>query len=90
MGDPRSTARWQQLCRQVKAEESRCWICGGHRFVKVRRHPLSKSVDHVVPPSRGGAWFDRRNCRLAHLRCNSAKGDRLLPTVEVEPRSEVW
>lgn len=37
--------------------------------------PLSKSLDHVVPLSRGGA-HDPDNVQLAHLRCNTAKGNR--------------
>lgn len=35
--------------------------------------PLSPSLDHVVPLSKGGA-HDPDNVQLAHLRCNVAKG----------------
>lgn len=39
--------------------------------------PMSPSLDHVLPLSKGGL-HDPRNVRLAHLRCNSAKGDRTM------------
>ncbi|MFJ3201006.1 HNH endonuclease [Streptomyces sp. NPDC086989] len=38
---------------------------------------LSPSLDHRVPLSKGGA-HDPSNVFLAHLGCNSSKGDRLL------------
>lgn len=44
-------------------------------------HPLSKSVDHVIPVSAGGSGRPE-NLRAAHLVCNYAKGDAL-PGVEV-------
>jgi 5-methylcytosine-specific restriction endonuclease McrA len=54
----------------------RCHLCGG-RVSRSRQHPdpLCASLDHVVPVSRGGT-NDPSNLRLAHLRCNCAKGDR--------------
>ena len=37
--------------------------------------PMSKSLDHIVPLSRGGAHV-RENLQWAHLVCNQRKGDR--------------
>jgi 5-methylcytosine-specific restriction endonuclease McrA len=39
--------------------------------------PMSPSIDHVVPLSRGGAHA-LSNVQSAHLGCNSSKGDRLM------------
>lgn len=39
--------------------------------------PMSPSVDHVIPLSRGGAHA-MHNVQSAHLGCNSSKGDKLL------------
>ena len=39
-------------------------------------HPQSPSLDHVIPLSKGGI-HDPSNVQLAHLRCNTAKGNRL-------------
>lgn len=39
-------------------------------------HPLSASLDHVVPLIRGGA-HSRANVAAAHFTCNSSKKDRV-------------
>jgi 5-methylcytosine-specific restriction endonuclease McrA len=51
----------------------RCWLCG---------QPGATSVDHVVPMSKGGAWFDVANMRPAHLACNQSRGNRVRHYVE--------
>jgi 5-methylcytosine-specific restriction endonuclease McrA len=38
--------------------------------------PMSKSIDHTIPLSRGGA-HEYANVQLAHLRCNMCKGDQV-------------
>lgn len=38
-------------------------------------HPKSKSIDHIVPVSKGGA-HEPGNLQAAHLGCNSSKGDQ--------------
>jgi 5-methylcytosine-specific restriction endonuclease McrA len=43
-------------------------------------HPMSPSVDHIVPLSRGGE-HSLANAQTTHLRCNAAKSDRLLVTL---------
>ena len=39
-------------------------------------HPMSASLDHVMPLSKGGS-HTRGNTQCAHLRCNVAKGAKL-------------
>lgn len=39
--------------------------------------PMSPSVDHIVPLSKGGAHA-MINVQSAHLSCNSSKGDRVI------------
>lgn len=53
-----------------------CGICGSavDRSRK-RPDPLSPSIDHIVPQSKGGE-HSYANCQLAHLGCNCRKGDR--------------
>lgn len=38
--------------------------------------PFSKSLDHILPISRGGS-HTLANCQIAHLRCNISKGARV-------------
>lgn len=55
-----------------------CHLCGDPVDASLRHpHPLSKSLDHVVPLARGG-HHAMSNAALAHLICNIRKGDRLL------------
>lgn len=54
-----------------------CAWCGEAIDLRVEwPDPLSKSIDHIVPISRGGS-HELSNCQLMHLGCNSQKGDRL-------------
>lgn len=75
-----ATCRAPHLQRHVPALVERdgldCGICGdGIDLTLTYPHPLSKSVDHVLPRSRGGA--DRMtNYQLSHLRCNVIKNNR--------------
>lgn len=69
--------RWQDTRRLVIAMYDRCHLCG--RVVDKALpwpHPLSPAVDHVVPRALGGAMYDMDNLRLAHFKCNNAKGKR--------------
>lgn len=56
------------------------WICQLCRLPidpkAVWPDPMSASVDHIVPLSRGGE-HSMINVQSAHLGCNSSKGDRI-------------
>jgi 5-methylcytosine-specific restriction endonuclease McrA len=67
---------WRRLQARVIRENSICWLCGAVVDKAIKwPDPLSPSVDHLVPLSMGGSLTDPRNVRLAHLRCNSSKGN---------------
>jgi 5-methylcytosine-specific restriction endonuclease McrA len=52
----------------------KCQICKRKvRWDLAYPDPMSKSIDHIVPLSRGGT-HEPRNCQLAHLRCNVSRG----------------
>jgi len=54
-----------------------CGLCGEPVELSLRfPHPMSPSVDHVVPWSLGGS-HDLANLQLAHLSCNCRKGNRV-------------
>lgn len=65
------------LAEIVARDRSVCGICRERVDLALEwPDPLSKSIDHIVPVSRGGA-HDPSNCQLAHLRCNISKGARV-------------
>jgi hypothetical protein len=53
-----------------------CQLCGEPVRQDLYPHPLSASLDHIVPLSKGGT-HEPANVQLAHLRCNIRKGNRL-------------
>ncbi|WP_409347890.1 HNH endonuclease [Nocardia fluminea] len=67
--------------RPIEIFERDSWECGiCARPVERSRcapDPLSASVDHIVPVSLGGD-HTRANVRLAHLRCNIRRGNRVV------------
>lgn len=43
-------------------------------------HPMSPSVDHIIPVSKGGHPSSLDNLQLMHRACNREKSDRLVPS----------
>lgn len=61
----------------VAAYGARCVHCGGRIDLgRAWPDPLSLSLDHVVPRSRGGG-DDLANLRPSHLHCNCSRGARM-------------
>lgn len=56
-------------------DKNRCHICRRLVSKKPYPHPLSRSLDHLVPLSKDGEHTPE-NVRLAHLGCNVSKKDR--------------
>jgi 5-methylcytosine-specific restriction endonuclease McrA len=55
-------------------DEWKCHLCGEEiSRVEVHPHPLSATVDHVVPLAVGGK-HSYENVRAAHFHCNNKKG----------------
>jgi 5-methylcytosine-specific restriction endonuclease McrA len=54
-----------------------CGLCGEPIDPDLKHpDPMSKSVDHIIPLSKGGA-HEQTNLQWAHLFCNVSKGARL-------------
>ena len=59
-----------------------CSACKQHIDIDIPwPDPFSPSVDHTVPISKGGD-HSMENCTIMHLRCNMAKGARILDGAE--------
>lgn len=62
-------------------DRGHCWIC--ERSIDPELafpHPLSPSLDHVIPLNRGGGHL-MDNVAMSHLRCNISKQDKILDRV---------
>lgn len=61
---------------RVLREEDNCWLCGKSVDKKLHHHdPAAPEIDEVIPVSKGGSPYDRKNCRLAHRLCNQKRGN---------------
>ena len=79
-GNPRNGRPYRRLCAWLRAQGLPCWLCGHNIDTSLDpRHPLSWTLDHEQPLSRGGNLLDPANARPAHRRCNSSKGNRAVP-----------
>lgn len=72
-----------------KRDNYTCMLCGQFLNMNVvSPHPLSPSIDHVIPLSKNGT-HEPGNVQAAHLICNSHKGNRELIIENVQHHVEV-
>lgn len=65
-----------KLRKRVLREETHCGICGEPVDVSLPHgYPQSPEVDEIIPVSKGGDPYDRKNCRLTHRLCNQRRGN---------------
>lgn len=65
----------------IEIHGASCVVCKSGIDLSLRHpHPMSKSLEHVIPLARGGE-HSYENCAPSHLRCNLSKG--------VKPLNEV-
>lgn len=77
MAKPQYSGPWRRIRRQVLERDSHlCQIrSNGCTFA-------ATEVDHIVPTTQGGAWFDPLNLRASCFNCNNKRVDR--------KRTEAW
>jgi 5-methylcytosine-specific restriction endonuclease McrA len=64
--------------RIILRTQELCGICGKPVDKSLRYpHPMSPTVDHIIPVSKGGHPSDIDNLQLAHWCCNRQKSDSL-------------
>jgi 5-methylcytosine-specific restriction endonuclease McrA len=70
---------YEKARRRVLATQTICGICGKPvDFSYKYPHPLSPTVDHIIPVSKGGHPSDMDNLQLAHRCCNREKSDKIV------------
>lgn len=73
-----SDAAYIKARKRILATAEICAICGKPLHPELSYpHPLSSTVDHIVPVARGGSLSDPGNLQAAHLICNVQKSDKL-------------
>lgn len=66
--------------KRIFATQTVCAICGKPVDFSLKSpHPLSATVDHIIPVAKGGHPSDITNLQLAHRCCNRQKSDKLMP-----------
>jgi 5-methylcytosine-specific restriction endonuclease McrA len=90
-GNPRNGRPYRELCAWLRAQGLPCWICGHNIGYELdAKHPMSFTLDHEQPLSKGGALLDRENARPAHRSCNSSRGNRTEPKKQPVRSSRRW
>ena len=66
----------------VMQTQNVCGICGQEIDPAYKYpHPLSKTVDHIIPIAKGGHPSDLSNLQAAHRWCNRQKSDKLMASL---------
>jgi 5-methylcytosine-specific restriction endonuclease McrA len=74
MPRPYDRHAWKTLRLQIGQRDS--WCCQVVEDGRVCGAP-AREVDHIIPLSKGGAWYDPSNLRLACSRHQRQQGGRL-------------
>ena len=83
---PGNRAAFDKARRVILSTQDICGICGKPVDKTLKYpHPLSATVDHIIPVSKGGHPSDLANLQLAHRCCNRAKSDKLLEKKAIVP-----
>lgn len=87
--DGKHRAQFDKNKKRIYATQSICGICGQPvDFTLKFPHPLSPTVDHILPIAKGGHPSDIDNLQLAHFYCNRQKSDRIEPMVSVAKKED--
>ena len=75
---PGNRGAYEKARAKILKTQTVCGICGKPVDFSLKYpHPLSPTVDHIVPISKGGHPSDINNLQLAHRCCNRQKSDKV-------------
>lgn len=71
-------ANYERNRKRILATENTCGICGHPvDFGLESPHPMSATIDHIIPVAKNGHPSDISNLQLAHWTCNRQKSDKI-------------
>lgn len=72
-------AKRRELRRYYKMLGDPCHLCGKPiDYALPAGHPMSFEIDELIPYSKGGDPFSRKNTAPAHRICNQRRGNSLI------------
>lgn len=75
--------------KKIYATQTICGICGKPVDFSLKYpHPMSPTIDHIIPINKGGHPSDIDNLQLAHFCCNRAKSDKIYETDNKKEKKE--
>ena len=84
---PGARGSYEAARKRVLAAANVCAICGQTLDKSIKfPHPMSATVDHIIPIAKGGHPFALENLQAVHLCCNQRKGDDLIPKEAETPK----
>ena len=76
---PGHRGAYEAARRKILATQDICGICGKPVDKTLKSpHPMSATVDHIIPLDKGGHPSDLSNLQLAHRCCNREKSNKLV------------
>jgi hypothetical protein len=71
-------ANYERNKKRIFATQNTCGICGHPVDFSLKPpHPMSATIDHIIPVAKGGHPSDIDNLQLAHWTCNRQKSDKI-------------
>jgi 5-methylcytosine-specific restriction endonuclease McrA len=71
-------ANYERNKKRILATENTCGICGHPVDFSLKvPHPMSATIDHIIPVAKNGHPSDIDNLQLAHWTCNRQKSDKI-------------
>ncbi|WP_458457525.1 HNH endonuclease [Pseudobutyrivibrio sp.] len=76
--DGNHQGQYEKNRRALLATRGECALCGMPIDYDLKfPNPMSATVDHIIPVSKGGHPSAMSNLQLAHLICNQVKSSKL-------------
>lgn len=86
----RERSAFESAKKKILKTQEVCGICGKPVDKSLKfPHPLSASIDHIIPIDKGGSASDIDNLQLAHLCCNRQKSDKLIEKIKFDQKPDL-